>query len=288
MAKRVPDHLRDGAAKCLFCGEPGLSKTHIWPNWLNKLLSPPSARHEVIERPSHHQRPGTEQKIRQGSIFSQKPYLACEKCNTGWMKAFEDEVEKFGHLFLTSPDSTLLEEGQVRSLAGWVTLITILAQYIDRARIDITVTRHDLDCIWQRKVPPDHWSIFAASLDGFLWRARYRHRATNISPYAGVQEYLDAVTAGVQANTMVSSFGIGSIYFQVFGCPVPSFVSDYRAVTKQAGLNQLWPLPAGSLWPYAKQGTAKFPTKLVLTDATADELSNTYYERIRRLTKLSI
>jgi hypothetical protein len=204
------------------------------------------------------------------------------------MKAFEDEVEKFGHLFLTSPDSTLLEEGQVRSLAGWVTLITILAQYIDRARIDITVTRHDLDCIWQRKVPPDHWSIFAASLDGFLWRARYRHRATNISPYAGVQEYLDAVTAGVQANTMVSSFGIGSIYFQVFGCPVPSFVSDYRAVTKQAGLNQLWPLPAGSLWPYAKQGTAKFPTKLVLTDATADELSNTYYERIRRLTKLSI
>ena len=32
-----------GQKFCIFCGGPGLSKTHIWPKWLNELLSPPGA-----------------------------------------------------------------------------------------------------------------------------------------------------------------------------------------------------------------------------------------------------
>lgn len=288
MAKKVPLHLKAGAAKCIFCGEPGLSKTHIWPRWLNELLGPPANRLEVIERPAHHQRPGSLEQIRQGSIFSQKPYLACVGCNTGWMREFEDDVKPFGESLFKRFDPITLEENQVRALAGWIALVAILAQYVDKAREDITTTREDLDCIWKRKVPPDYWSVFACSLDGNIWRGRYSHRATHIARFDGVPKYLEAVKAGVQANTQVSSFGIGSIFFQVYSCPAPSLVTDYRAVTKKAGLNQIWPLPPGSLWPHVKQGTVKFPTMLIPSDQSAEELSTAFYERIRRLTKLSI
>jgi hypothetical protein len=288
MAKNVPPHLRDKAAKCLFCNEPGLSKTHIWPRWLNELLSPPVNREVLIERPTHHRRAGTERELRQGSIFNQKPHLACIGCNTGWMKDFEDKVASFGKPLFAGGNATVLCEDQVRSLAGWITLVAILAQYIDESRIDIVSTRSDLDCIWKQKVPPDHWSIFAASQNGNVWNARYRSRSTNVADYASVQQFMDTVKAGVDANTQLSSFGIGSLFIQVFICPFPRFVDDYRTVTNEAGLNQIWPLPTGRLWPYHKQGTAQFPTKLVLGDQTAQALADTYYERLNRLSALSV
>ncbi len=94
MDKKVPSHLRKKAAKCIFCDEPGLSKTHIWPAWLNSLLAPGTAHWVKAER-----RDATEVKIKQGSIFSQKPYLACVCCNTGWMKSFEMRPESSLPLF---------------------------------------------------------------------------------------------------------------------------------------------------------------------------------------------
>ena len=97
-----------------------------------------------------------------------------------------------------------------------------------------------------------------------------------------------AVKADQPWNTQTSSFGIGRVFFQIFSTPDSSFVTDYRMASKGAGLTQIWSLPQGSLWPYAKAGTVKFPTQLMITDQTADELADAYPERIKRLTKLSV
>jgi hypothetical protein len=225
--------------------------------------------------------------VRQGSVFTQKPYLTCVDCNTGWMKDFEDQVERLAALF-SSSDSVTLEREQTAALAGWITLITILAEYIDTSGDSLTTTRGDLESIRLDRQPPAHWSIFAASLAATIWAARYRHHATRIDQFTGVQQFMEAVKADQSSNTQTSSFGIGRVFFQIFSTPEPSFVTDYRITAKGAGLTQIWPLPPGRLWPYAKEGAAKFPTQLVLTDQTADELANAYPERIKRLTKLSV
>jgi hypothetical protein len=91
MAKNVPAHLRAKAKKCLFCGEPGLSLTHIWPDWLNRMY--PGSAHVGRYVATEPTSPTSEERIvthknYQGSLFSRKPKLACIDCNTGWMKLF--------------------------------------------------------------------------------------------------------------------------------------------------------------------------------------------------------
>jgi hypothetical protein len=286
MVKRVPRHLAGKARKCIFCNQPGLSKTHIWPDWLNKLLSPGIQHEELIETPPPLSRPIT-YKLRQGSIFTKKPYLACVSCNTGWMKDFEDLVSKFSTLF-SSFDPVTLQRIQTEALAGWITLIAILAEYIDQSGGHLTATVANLECIRLNRHPPAHWSIFAASLDARIWAARYRHHGTHIGQYESVDEFEASAKVRPKPNTQTSSFGIGRIFFQVFSSPDQRFVMDYRVAAKSAGLAQIWPLPPASLWPYAKEGMAKFPTKLMLTDETAEELANAYPERIKRLCQINI
>jgi hypothetical protein len=116
---------------CIFCDGPHLSKTHIWPEWLNTLLQPPGTRLEELD----HARiiSNRKSRIREGSIFTQKPYLCCITCNTGWMRKFEDEMCSFAKpLFAPPTGDVILDDTKQRILAVWVALITILAEFIDR------------------------------------------------------------------------------------------------------------------------------------------------------------
>jgi hypothetical protein len=69
-------------------------------------------------------------KRKQGKVFSLKRYVACEKCNTGWMANFEGEMVKFAKPIFTSNDNIRLNERQIRIFSVWITLITILAEYL--------------------------------------------------------------------------------------------------------------------------------------------------------------
>src|SRR4051794_16517547 len=97
--------------RCLFCGQHGpLSKTHIWPDWLERLLPSPRQREEIETRTGRSPlREITVRRIlRLGSLFSQKPYLACIHCNTGWMQKVEDQMLKFSKPIFISHDPITL------------------------------------------------------------------------------------------------------------------------------------------------------------------------------------
>ena len=36
------------AGKCVFCDKPGLTKGHVWPDWLNNILPRTATRHEEV------------------------------------------------------------------------------------------------------------------------------------------------------------------------------------------------------------------------------------------------
>src|ERR1700733_556382 len=121
--------------KCIFCGRTGLSKTHLWPDWLGRLLPFASAHTEESIQVSAPSAVGERhfiesRKRKQGKVFSLKRYVACEKCNTGWMANFEGEMVKFAKPIFTSNDNIRLNERQIRIFSVWITLITILAEYL--------------------------------------------------------------------------------------------------------------------------------------------------------------
>lgn len=282
MAKQVHSLQRDKAGKCIFCGEPGLSRTHVWPKWLHNLLTKRDVhRIESSSTPRHRPSAGITGRMKQGSIFNVKPRLACIVCNTGWMKGFEDDVETFAKPLFSSHAPVVLDEQQVRALARWIALLAILAEHLDRE--SLIVSKSEMEHVRLHREPPPQWSIFSASLDGDVWRANYAHLTKFVGQFSSREEYERAVNEYWPRNSKLTSFGIGSVFFQIFSCPDTRFISDYRLTSEKAGLIPLWPPAPARLWPYRKEGTAQYPTQLVLNDAAAEYLSNAYSERISRL-----
>ena len=271
-----------GQKFCIFCGGPGLSKTHIWPKWLNELLSPPGAHLIDLRRPEHLGQK-SETYSRQGSVFSQKPYLACEVCN-GALGALEDEMKSFAPpLFSTSGAKAKLTAAQQSTMAGWISLITVLAEHIDKSKASLTIPERDVRYLKEHRVPPPEWTVCLTSVEGTRWTARYRHHTRYIGQFTSEAHFWDSLRPGVKGNTQISPFGIGTLFFQVYTCPDPRFVSDYWWAAEIAKLGQIWPIEK-RLWITR---TIRFPTDLVLTDETADTLADAYSDRIRELTDLS-
>jgi hypothetical protein len=281
MPKKVPAHLRDKARKCIFCNEPGVTETHIFPDWLNRFLSgftdrTLSFRHEGD--PLEEEPIASDIKQKQGSLFSQKPHLACDVCNNGWMNEFEDEVLKFIKPILRGEEVALTND-QTKSLAGWLTLIGILSHYMDGSfRDNLPVSASERSFLKKYRIPPDHWSIVAASSTSKKWYQRYRCLATavvlNEQPYP-------ATIPGLKNNTHITSFGMGKLFIQIFACPLTRYAVDFEVSARANGFVQIWPIP--SRWLFAKR-LPKFPTKLVLDDEGADNAADSFQNRFRYLT----
>ena len=287
MVKNIPAHLRDRARKCIFCGEPGVTETHVWPDWLGRLVPT----EEEFRKEEHFSRnppelptPPIEVTEKRGRPFSIRPRLAFGTCNSGWMNRFEDEMKKFAKPIFTGEAPVHLTEHQTRVLVGWITLITILAEYINHKIKDgHPITREELLHFKKYRYPPDNWTIVVSSLDALDWRQKYRHHYLHIAAANYEQPLPFAFHNSERPNTQISSFGIGKLFVQIFSCPVERFVGDFRIATKSAKLVQLWPLPI-QFWPFSKR-FAKFPTKRVLDSDAADELASSFHDRLRLMTK---
>lgn len=266
---------------CIFCPNTDLSRTHIWPAWLDRLLGPSDKRLEELDNP--HVLSIRASKLKLGSIFRQKPYLACVACNTGWMQKFEDEMVAFAPPIFTSPETEVsLDKIQHRIFAVWISLITVLAEFIDH-RSSVCISEEERHFLKTRLIPPEGWTIVACSQDLLTWSAKYRHHSSFIGQFSSLSEYYDAVAHGRPNNCQISSFGMGKLFIQVFSCPNMRYVADFRSYASTSGLVQLWPL-SGRLNPFSR-GLTKFPTQTILKDNEVSVVADAYNERLKRLTQ---
>src|SRR5262249_25380118 len=82
------------AGKCVFCGGTGLTKGHVWPDWISKTLPVTASHHELVVgkwETFTSTLPGPQYSIkqRQGSARQRKPRNTCKACNGGWMSLIE-------------------------------------------------------------------------------------------------------------------------------------------------------------------------------------------------------
>ena len=99
------------AANCGFCGQAGVTKEHLWPDWLRKVILDSRASggqkhfHAEIERggkASQYKNPSLEQRVG----------MPCGACNSGWMSALENDVKAF---VLAPERQTLLSRWAVKT-----------------------------------------------------------------------------------------------------------------------------------------------------------------------------
>jgi hypothetical protein len=144
--------------KCILCGSGGLTKTHIFPDWLNRLVPGGGMRTmEHVVRSSHAAEKDIildgGRTVKQGGLFTQKPHLLCEGCNHSLGK-IEDDLVKFAKPLFTTLDNTYIDARQIRLLCAWIAVIAILSEHLSLGERTVTIQPDDLIYIKYKLAPP--------------------------------------------------------------------------------------------------------------------------------------
>lgn len=131
---------------CIYCGEPGASKEHVWPQWVRRhaattmKISPENfqtygfTEESVKTPPVHSSRKKGHSRL---SLTIQRP---CEECNTGWMHDLEDAAIPIVKPMIEGK-KTRLSERDVRIVRAWATKTALHFLY-------------DGEEQWRRPIPP--------------------------------------------------------------------------------------------------------------------------------------
>ncbi len=269
---------------CMFCEKGELSATHVWPNWLHKMYpgtGDTSLKSYIAEYSNPHDYAINiaKAKTRQNGLFTMKPRVACVDCNTGWMNDFEKDVLRFIKPVLEG-ERVNLNLDQCKTLAGWLGLITFVADAIDAD--DAHLSGAERKYFWKKKEIPQNFSVFIAGYEGEEWFQAY----VRIVISAFIEDGLGLHHEGINPDhhCHLVTFCIGKLFVQVFRSPILKLLMDYDEATKATGMTQIWPPKRERSWPF-KKWQLKFPLKLTLSDEEADRIGSAFAERadIRRI-----
>lgn len=106
---------------CVFCGSTGLTKEHVFPNWMSKMLDSRLTATTTIEKK------GQADKIYTGAILQHQAKVVCANCNNGWMSNLETAVKPIlSKMLFDLNHSTTLGKDEQKLLAFWAQKTTMI------------------------------------------------------------------------------------------------------------------------------------------------------------------
>lgn len=222
--------------KCIFCGGTPLTGEHIWSDWLKKYLPRDMRVYSMLRAEVRDIAAKGRTSTRGGDVHHRKVKCVCERnCNNGWMRELENRVEPIVAQLLGGGEIRLTEEMQ-RTLAGWVALKAIVAEYdVGSPRISRHAERQTLR---NKQTPPvDGWRI----LMGYYPRAKWPGRWVN-TPLSIVEKIDFKNERAVRKNSQSLTFIVGDIYFILLRSPMPGLVQALKLGPAHHKLRQIWPL----------------------------------------------
>jgi hypothetical protein len=224
--------MSQAAGRCVFCGGGDLTKGHVWPDWLNRILGKTATHHEQETgkfKTFHPAVPGPEHVVRtrQGHARSRKPRNTCKRCNTGWMSLMEDRARGCAtRLILGQPQ--LLDLSDQDAFASLLTLIAMRFEFLGDMR---AISAQERDWLRYYREPSKNWKIW---ISGFRGDDGDEHWSRT---YAAQLESKPTDKVGPEyCNVRVSTFVIGRFCAHLFYSPIIDF-QGYEGVH----LTKLWP-----------------------------------------------
>ena len=230
--------------RCIFCGATGLSKEHIWSDWLKTLIA---------RRKEHTQdkakfdfdnttktfgtlEPLVSKKV-QGCPTQKKVRVVCEKCNNGWMsRAVEDAKPIASKLILG--ERCQYNEDDLRKLTIWLAITTVMQDFIG----DSHISPEDRVILMNTSEPPPDWTMWIGYYGGRRWYPfNHTHYAIKLEDRASKKTGIGPHTP--ECYVQIATFTLRSLLFHAFTATTPSVVATYRKFISDRNFNlfQLWP-----------------------------------------------
>jgi hypothetical protein len=225
--------------QCVFCHRKGnLTKSHIWPEWIELILPQTATHHEQIIGEMTTFSPNLKaterwRRVKQGHVGTRKPRNTCESCNGKWMRLIEEAAKPdMPALLLGQP--RLLSAAAIKSLAAFLCLVTMRVEASSRQKG--AISQAERDYLRLRGEPPDHWRAWIARYEGEQ-QMDERFSAMHISSTPDIP--LDVKYCNSQVTTLVA----GQLCAHLFSSRSWTNFIGYEGVE----LRQIWPIPDSAI-----------------------------------------
>lgn len=189
---------------CIFCGRhDGLSKEHLWPEWMASYLplGPHNAHisevHSGIPKQSRTLQRRSE---RPGPVHTKKVRAVCRTCNNGWMSVVETEAKPVLLSALTE-EALIVRPSESLKLSRWAVLKAIVGEH---ASNDHLTPYDDRSALRTERAIPPYFRVFAAMHRSQTRTAYARHSATlSLSIKGPAPPLPKGITRNVQITTLL-------------------------------------------------------------------------------------
>lgn len=232
------------AGTCVFCGGTGLTKEHVWSDWLRALL-PQTDDHFQESRgaffgdfgdlPVSQEGlldigPFSHTKV-SGPLRSIKLRLVCRGCNNGWMKKIVDEAKPIAKDLITNQARQINAEDQKR-LTRWITLSMIMSGYITRKSLPVLNSFEERQKIFIHSETSPDWTICIGHYKGEEWQPL--SFSTKHFIVSGEGEKIEEPFSEPSLYTIVRTYNLGSLFIHVHsvkkeGTEPFDFTKEFRA-----------------------------------------------------------
>lgn len=242
--------------RCIFCGNTGVSKEHVWAEWLGQVV--PAG---LPARAYNHFWASADQPrkwIAQNSIYqpahpgTRKIRKVCIKCNTGWMSRLQSQAKNCLTPLLLGQTPVVSAASQ-KIIARWSAVTAVVADFMDpRAQC---VSAEDRRWLAREEGLPPNWLVWAGRYAGVRWDWGYLRIGTTLArmPKGTTPDEMPP------ANTQITTFVLGRAVFHAFNSPM---VAEMGVTFRT--LRQMWP------WTPSDFDWTELPT---LDDDAVDDLS---------------
>jgi hypothetical protein len=251
--------LKKARRLCIFCEREGLSKEHIWSEWMHPILGirPEDEALEFV-RVQARSRASTTQRVRnrQGSTATKTVRAVCKACNSGWMNRIEQETRPLLEPLLLGTAVELAPEAR-EQVARWITMKLMVGEHALRELA--VVPQSDRGAFMQTRAIPDAVKIWIGRNDSTKWKHGWqRHAATLVWPG-------EPAPKPFRKTVQTTTFGAGRLL--VFA--LISYLAGYQHGPTEGEANLL-----PRLWPLSQHA---WPPGRTETDAQADHLASAFH-----------
>ena len=224
--------------RCIFCGGPGMSKEHLFSDWLRDLFPrSPDDTHTlgIADEGPYRLIP------QQGHSGTKKIRTVCQTCNSGWVSAIDDAAKAVAPPIIRGERVSISPEMQ-KALATWLCKIAMVGDSRNRARSLVSQPQRNL--MMKDRRPPNEWEVWIASYAGTEFRDLaffQRSGKLDFTPVTGPGEKFSGYVE-------LTFFGIGGLAALVIGDDLPDV--DFNVGTFANLSRRIWPIGGGAIdWP---------------------------------------
>lgn len=259
--------------KCIFCGQHGLTREHMWANWMRAYIPRVLTEYRTRSILMFPDRSEVSIKRRTGDPHSQRIRCVCKNCNNGWMSKIQESTKPYLVPMLKGERDSFYKNGQT-ALAAWVGMFVMVAEYADRDKVSISARERRR--LLQRKRPPAHWRIWIGKYERSTGVERWFHHVIPIAK-DGVQ----IVTNGSipRSNTQTSTILLGDhlVIHAMSSSVAPGIIKRWRHAPDIASkMRQIWPI---------QDRYVCWPPDGILDEMDIQNLANRFFESVHAIAR---